>query len=377
MTPKNLFPVFLLLGVGVFWLFSGCNGHRRPTGQTINDIGPISPQSHCLDNRLDHPEYRKFLNSISESILDERLQATPTFQGYALLIGIDSANVDIADFQRLQFPSREAKLLANVLQQSGYRVKTLINEQATRENILKWFKFIVCLSGRHRIFFYYSGHGTIYGKYPIEENGNLITGIYPFLEQQLWETIETRFMESLDFPNQNALELELTKKYVERLNQSFFLIPYQEDRDDNHGPYQKFHSLVGYDELADILSTSKSPEKMFIIDACSASMPKNPIFDPLPVYAYELQRQGYMFFSLIKKNEKMEVIDGEFTPIIAEGLKGAADRAGDQDGVVTAFELIKFANTLWKSILQTWGVRHNRMNFILYGSDDFPLTIVQ
>ena len=377
MTPKKLFPVFLLLGVGVFWLFSGCNGHRRPTGQTQN-IGAIILQSHCLDNQFGHPKYRKFLNSTSESILDERLQATPTSQGYALLIGIDSANVDIADFQRLRFPCREAKLLANVLRQSGYRVKTLINEQATRENILQWFKFIVCLSGRHRILFYYSGHGTIYGNHPIEANGGLITGIYSSLESSLWKTIETRFIELLDFPNQNVLEIkDLPKKYVERLNQSFFLIPYQEDRVDNPGLYRKFHSLVGYDELAHILSTSKSPEKMFIIDACSASMPKNPIFDPLPVYAYELQRQGYMFFSLIKKNEKMEVIDGEFTPIIAEGLKGAADRAGNQDGVVTAFELIKFANTLWQSILQTWGVRHNRMNFILYGSDDFPLTVVQ
>lgn len=319
---------------------------------------------------------RQFLVETARQILEPPLKSTSVSDGFALLVGVEDANVSIKGFQTLRYPSEEVKRMRECLETSGYRVKTLINEQATRQNILRWVRFFSNLRGRNRLFFYYTGHGTIYGKEAVTQHKTEITGIYPHLVPEAWVDIEGRLIESIYSPlGTHPPPKSLPDQVVDRINRSFFLMPYQPPVGIDTGPFHKFRELVGYDEIAAIISKSSSTEKILIIDACSAGLPKSPIFNPLPAYSHDIQRQGYAFLTVINANENMKIYENVFTPVIVSGLQGNADLSGNRDGVVSVFELIRYANAHWSRTQLSYGIRPNQMSHMLFGSTDIPVTI--
>lgn len=329
-------------------------------------------------NIVTNPEiFRDFLDETSEQVLPLQLRTTSVSDGFALLVGVEDANVSIANFSKLNFPAKEIELMRDCLSESGYRVKTLVNEEATRSNILEWIKHIASLKGRNRFLFYYTGHGTIYGINPVKNKSGEIDGIYNFFDKNADDKIIKKLIEMIYGPlGCNPPFDQLPKKAKHRINQSFFLIPYQPPVGNDTGPFEQFHELVGYDEIADSLSNASFPEKIIMIDACSAGLPKQPIFSPLPSYFYNIQRQSYAFFTLISENEKMKIFENQFTPIVALGLAGAADDYGNGDGTITAFELINFANVFWDSSYENRGLQFNQLSHMIFGTYDIPITVI-
>jgi hypothetical protein len=338
---------------------------------------PTLPSS--TEYKLSDQALRGFLESTNQQVLPSPLKNTNVSDGFALLVGVADTNVRLPEFPKLRYPEKEVKLMRKYLRASGYRVKTLLNSEATRHNILQWLIALSRIGGKNRFIFYYTGHGAIYGKIPVKYKKEYVQGIFPYLDQDARSKIEQCLTKAIYEP----LGLEpfppesIPSQVWERINRSFFLLPYQQpSRKDDTGPFDEFQELVGYDEIAAILaSNSENPEKIVMIDACSAGFPKPPIFNPLPKYSPRIQRQGFVFLSLITPDEQMKIYENVFTPVMASAIMGGADTSGDGDGIVTAFELVSYANRLWRKLQTSWGIQPNQMNHMIFGSDDIPITV--
>jgi hypothetical protein len=322
---------------------------------------PPSKESKLSDQAL-----RGFLESTNQQVLPSPLKNSNVSDGYALLVGVADTNACLSDFPKLRYPEKEVKLMRKYLRASGYRVKTLLNGEATRHNILQWLIALSGIGGKNRFIFYYTGHGTIFSKIlPYLNHQEDKSKIVQCLTNAFYEPLGVKSLPSESIPS----------RVWERINRSFFLLPYQHNRKDDAGPLDEFRELVGYDEIAAILaSNSETPEKIVMIDACSAGFPKPPIFNPLPVYSPRIQRQSFVFLSLINADEQMKIIEDVFTPVMASAIKGNADTSGD--GIVTAFELVTYANRKWRPLQTSWGIQPNQMNHMIFGSDDIPITVV-
>lgn len=366
---RSMVPATIIIWIGVFVLTSGCSTTRP-------HMGPVLSSPVCPPSIITAAEPKDFLRLTRGQVLPAELKSGSVSDGFALLVGVATTNVSIEGFERLRFPEQEVEGMYRCLSASGYRVKPLLNETATRDNILKWLNFFSNLGGRNRLLFYYTGHGTIYGKQIVHLNGTRVTGIYPHLEPTAWADIENRLVDAIYSPlDSRPPPAPLPRTVNDRIDRSFFLLPYQPAKGADSGPFHKFYQVVGYDEIAAIFARSTATEKVIIIDACSAGLPKPPIFNPLPSYVYDIQRQGFVFFTLISPDEGIKIPENQFTPVIEPGLWGEADLEGDRNGIVTAFELIRHGNVRWRHRVGAYGMRPNQMNHMIFGSADIPITM--
>jgi hypothetical protein len=84
---------------------------------------------------------------------------------YALLVAVD----DYHHLNSLETAVRGARAVEELLKKTyGFEVKLLLNEHATRENILGWFTSLVHFSN-DRILFYFAGHGV---KRPLQDRND-------------------------------------------------------------------------------------------------------------------------------------------------------------------------------------------------------------
>lgn len=287
--------------------------------------------------------------------LNERLSGHKESRGFALVVGINKSGMAELGFDDLKKPKEEAETMGNILSQNGYNVRMLVEKQATKKNILNTLAFFSSpeSSANSRILFYFSGHGTTY--------------------RHVHGKINKHVRESIEKANENRYgHLKGISKplYDDRLWKSFYMIPYQEKNASDllaNGDI----SLVGDNDIMDILAKSKATEKIIMIDACMAREKDGIVYNPVPAYSHELQRQGYMYLSTSKKINK----DGEFSPMIFDGLRCEADMIGNRDGVVSMFELINYIDLEWNAILGEEGVRDNKIKYIIYGSSDIPLAV--
>ena len=99
-----------------------------------------------------------FLNSIG--VANSTASQNYFLSSYALVIGIDSYE-NASYWADLPYGWKDALAIANILQEQGYEVTTLTNEEAARENILWTLSSEIApkLSGRDRVVVFYSGHG--------------------------------------------------------------------------------------------------------------------------------------------------------------------------------------------------------------------------
>lgn len=302
----------------------------------INDMGKIVCNSKKLTIDCNKQHFKIFFDN-HLAVLNEKLRPHLKGRAYALVIGINSYNLGKA--WELNHPVAEAKRMKKILNASGYTVKILTDQEATRENILDWLNCFACVGSiADRILIYYSGHGTT---------------------QQIYIPCEER--KSLQLGTLNNAHIEI---------KDFCIIPYQEN---NFGRKNPYDSVVGNREIAQILEKSLFSEKILIIDACHAREKSSVAFNPVPIYAYDLQRQGYVYLCMFKDKNR----DGEFSPIIFRALEGEANRhPANDDDTVSMFELITFINKTLRNKLQKGGATDNTIKYIMYGSGDIPLTII-
>ena len=75
---------------------------------------------------------------------------------YALVVGINTYN----HWPNLEYAAKDAAEIAAVLKQKGFRVFTLTNQEATRQNILRQLETIrKSVEPNSRVVFYFAGHG--------------------------------------------------------------------------------------------------------------------------------------------------------------------------------------------------------------------------
>ena len=127
--------------------------------------------------KLNDQALRGFLEDTNQQVLPSQLKNTNVSDGFALLVGVADTNTRLSGFPKLRYPEKEVKLMRKCLRASGYRVKTLLNSEATRHNILQWLIALSRICGKNRFIFYYTGHGTIYGKIPFKYKNGYVQGI--------------------------------------------------------------------------------------------------------------------------------------------------------------------------------------------------------
>lgn len=326
--------------VMIIFMFSGCTT-PDPKAYNFRTL-------HCNDYGLsidcNEKRFRQFIDRTPNfgGVLPRRIRSDPMSRGYALVIGINKSNCK--KVPNLECPVGEANRVKEILEQNRYSVKILTDEtdeKATKQNILDWLKFFVSISGiSDSILIYYSGHGCTF------------------------EEIE----KSLTY----NLKSSIRNEYNDKLKKSFFVVPYHESGPGQSGPFERINSLIGNKDIVAILSKSNASQKLQIIDACFANEISEYVFSPVPLYSYELQRQGYLFLCMF--NELNE--DGKFSPLIFNALEGAADkRTGNNDGIVSMFELISYIDVRVKDEKGPAGAVDNRIKYIIYGSGDIPLAL--
>lgn len=326
---------------------SGCRRTKEviitpPPNQATPHLGIPAPGDGGRMNQGGDPQmikaWRQFSDDTTNRVLDERLRShKETLFGYALVVGINEygqKGSETIKLRNLKHPKREALEMKSILETCGYRVKLLVDQEATKEAILQWITLISEKCGKEKFLFYFSGHGTVY---------------------------ETKRKQSFSGNELN----DLASKSI------FSLVPHQPPPLPSSEPSSI--SLISFDEIMNILKQSSSPEKLFFIDACLAKENWACPSYPLPVYLSQLETQGFFFLSLFKEQN----LDGEFSPVILDALRGRADASGggNNDGVVSMFETITYVNEGLKKIYLNFGIKENRVKYICYGNGDLPITI--
>ncbi len=126
---------------------------------------------------------------------------------YALVIGINKYS---GAFHSLEYAVSDAQAITETLQKRGFSVKTLIDEQATKENIIRYLQRIRLIAEKDDlIIMYFSGHGHTALNAKREEQGYLI----PFGHKS-----------AVDM--EDALSMEIFKEIADtrRNNQTLFLV---------------------------------------------------------------------------------------------------------------------------------------------------------
>ena len=211
---------------------------------------------------------------------------------YALIIGIDKYQ----NVQNLNYAVKDAESLKSMIVEyfdfSQNNVRSLLNEEATYNNIRRQFSEISKSAGENdRILIFFAGHG-----------------------------------ETLDLPDGG---------------ETGYLLPYEGDKDD------LYLTAVPMDELRQIALMSKAKHILYLVDACYGGIAAvgSRGFDPLdtPNYIEKItQNKARQIITAGGRGEKVieksEWGHSAFTLNLNRGLKdGNADMNGDQ--VITANEL--------------------------------------
>jgi len=79
---------------------------------------------------------------------------------YAVVVGV-SEYPEVSGLAKLQFAAKDARDISSALMNAGYKVRTLLNENATRSFILKTLGDLASagLTKEDQVLFYFSGHG--------------------------------------------------------------------------------------------------------------------------------------------------------------------------------------------------------------------------
>ena len=327
-------------------------GHDIVIRVAVKDSDDISNKQAFSKFDLSEKQINEFREYSDNMILYPKLRAHPEGRGYALVIGINEDNYKMT--KTLSKSKDEANQMKQILEASGYAVKILIDDEATKQNILGWVTFLGDISRiGDTMIIYYSGHGTtLKGRYT--ELGSYVRSEYS----------------CKPFGNSTSKE---EYSYLKEILYDFYVIPYQ-----GSDPVEKLYSLVGSHELSRVLKKSKFSVKVVLLDACSAHGTIIHPPSPASVYHYELKRQGYLFSCMLKET----IWEGEFSPLIFEGLEGSADsdtdrRIGNGDGFVSMFELINFVDNRWKAIYRRAGLVHQGITSTIYCAGDILLTVAQ
>lgn len=261
--------------------------------------------------------------------------------GFALLVGINDYNSSPMILPKLGAPAGEVKTLEKILKKNHYVVKTLTDQEATRENIQRWLN---CLGRKaranDRLLFYFAGHG-----------GNLLD-----------------LARKMDIPTR--------EKYWDRISKSSTIGEDGQEKDELLlCVYQEKQTVLSeflfMDEVTRWMSVSSAHQQLVWIDACySGNM--NKIFRlPLNFYTYRLLNDGFFAVTGIKD----PVQDGKYGKVMLEGMLGEADKlfAGNGDGRISLYEMtIYIDHKLRGKILKTSGLVY-KSRYILVGSGEFFL----
>jgi len=270
-----------------------------------NDCSMVCENSKCSDLTSKH--------------LKKKLRATKSdySRGFALVIGVNNYNNKL---QNLTNPASEARNMKNTLSANNYNTLSLIDSEATKENIIDCLNCFSCKVREDDTFLlYFSGHGNTYEK-----------------------------------------------------KADFAIMPYQKKQSD-------VIESISNMKLVSSFSKIKASNKIMIIDACYATHIDNYPYNPVKYHAYNLKSQGFGFLCMFTEKVKD---NGIFSTILIEGLKGEADRndkiikQGNGDNIVTFFEIINYVNKEYgdKKLLFK-GTPNNIIKFLVYGSGDIALTL--
>jgi uncharacterized caspase-like protein len=97
-----------------------------------------------------------FISLLSPSILQAANYQPSYSSSYALVVGIDKYRL----WPHLEYAVKDATEMAAVLKTKGFHIYTLVDEQATLNNILGKLKAIGrSVDANSRVIFYFAGHG--------------------------------------------------------------------------------------------------------------------------------------------------------------------------------------------------------------------------
>ncbi len=253
---------------------------------------------------------------------------------YGLLVGVNQPN---DDFTELKGPSEEIKNLARFLKKQQYIVKTLVNEAATKPAILSWLAAIMSkTNSEDRILFYYTGHASTLK--------DLAGNLDPNLQLKSQDTLAT----------------------------TFFLLPYQKQEQD-------LKEIISMREIVELLNLKQDSsfirQRVLILDACYGGYFVN--VSPLTCNMFDNEMPPDGFYALTSL--KAEIYDGQYGPIILEGLRGGADciLSGNENGIVSLFELTPY---LEHEVKRKFGVPRGEKyssRYIFVGSGEVALTLAK
>jgi uncharacterized caspase-like protein len=214
-------------------------------------------------------------------------------KSWAIVIGVDKYPTGDYSTPNLRFAVSDAKRVAKKFEELGFKVNTLLDEEATRRNILQLLEDIGTkkATNNDRILFYFAGHGTTKEKANKESVG--------------------------------------------------YILPH------DYSPSQHFATAISLSELKAISSHILAKHMLYLMDSCFSgdiltglrSSERKTSFDKYIEQA--TMRRSHVVISAGGKNEtaKEEGGGGIFTSVLLEALSQPSDKPWANDGFVTATEL--------------------------------------
>jgi hypothetical protein len=251
---------------------------------------------------------------------------------YALLIGINQPS---KDFTRLYKPVSEVEKLAKLFLVQQYVVKTLAQENATKDSILCWLDAMVARATEEdRVLVYFTGHAST------------LLELSSYLTPKVNETLR------------------------DRPDSEFYIIPYQNQA-------WGINELISVRDLTERINIGDRDlpirQRVIIIDACFGGYFVNA--SPLTTHMFDNELPADGFYALTSL--KGETYDGQYFPFIYDGLKGEADKPpkGNSDGKVGLCELSNYVD---RKIYEKYGKKKGEQfysRYILIGSGEISLTV--
>ncbi|MDN5214681.1 caspase family protein [Fulvivirgaceae bacterium BMA12] len=244
--------------------------------------------------------------------------------------------------KELKGPVNEIKHLVELLDNNGYAVYTLTDEDATKKNIEKKICQILSSKNLSQLLFYYAG--------------------YSISKSDLWDQFSK----------------DLREKFYEKNEAEYILIPYQKDQD------SKINEVICMGELNVLFNENKKEahnedkknnvRKVIIIEATHERNFAN--VSPLVsnFFADKLPSDGLYALTSLKDT----TYDGEYGPVIIEALEGKADKlnSGNNDGIVSIWELTSYFDNHINVRFGDMRGENFSSRYIFIGNGNVPLTNV-
>lgn len=256
-------------------------------------------------------------------------------KAYALVIGIDTYNAAQLNLRDLRFPKLEAKTMADILAKNDYEFRIISDAAASLAGVKDALLWLT--EGRNevdRLLVYFSGHGVNFSALPVDT------------------TLQHRY----------AFEIAAINRAPGKDMDYLMLVLHQQKKTS--------YDIIGAHEIVAALNQSRAHQKVLIIDACYSGMETIPP-PPIPVYSPRLVEDGIFAITGTKEPTR----DGEYSPFLFAGLRGAADTtwAGNRDRCVSAYELAVFMDGVikYKSGVTTGFL--NKIRYVHIGSGEMQL----